>query len=459
MKELSNLEQTNRYLDPYNKTNENRLLQLQQFARNRVIEPFEGRKSLETLQKTRTKIEKGINRIRTALNKTGDWVSESEIANQSKAKVSGLVQDFKSSSSQRRLSGVANRLDKPTKRLKQLTKSTYAGIEERARNLARDYIKRGLETVLIANDESRILKRVNRILDGSEFTALSQLRDLTPEQRNALIKNMYPYDSARYREFASKFDLSVNVSLGAIVATNFPGTGIAVSLVNMAKTVVKLGNRLKIMSAIYGFHLTNAHALFKASTQILKSMSDWETNPNHLPLDPDILNDLYSAEKKDDPLAFQEMMDAIVKKDAYIAIPGVGSISLGKISLDDIKMDLVVKQLVIDHFTRYEFMEDLEMDQAVQILGDFELIYTEFKSQNFFSSVRKAMETEHLTMSDKKWKENLKAIVGFDLTLDDASLELDHHAFEIFKQIRNFGSEKKANFIRETVKNILENMT
>ena len=187
--------------------------------------------------------------------------------------------------------------------------------------MARDYLKKGLENIVIESDELWILDHVNNILKNAHFTELDQIRTLQIDQRNVLINSIYPYDSRRFQDFSKSFDLTFNLSLGAKVATNIPGTGIAVSLINMAKTLVKLGNRLKIMATIYGYHITDSQALFKASAAILKSLADWENNEEHLPLDPAVLNELYSDNDSTDSAAFQEMIDAIVKKDAYIAIP------------------------------------------------------------------------------------------------------------------------------------------
>jgi hypothetical protein len=41
---------------------------LQQICRDSIIEPFEGRKGLETIQKTRTGIEKGLGKLKIYQN-------------------------------------------------------------------------------------------------------------------------------------------------------------------------------------------------------------------------------------------------------------------------------------------------------------------------------------------------------------------------------------------------------
>lgn len=455
MNQQRNSDQGKQYLEFGEKINENRQLQIQQYARNRVLEPFEGRKSLETVQKTRTSIEKSFSWIKAKFNKTGDWVSETEVASSSKSKITDLVKGIKSASAQSRMSGLFDRLNGPANVVKRFTKSKYYEIEERAKTLAREYLKKGLENIVIESDELWILDRVNNILKNAHFTKLDQIRTLQIDQRNALINSIYPYDSQRFQDFARRFDLTFNLGLGAIVATNIPGTGIAVSLINMAKTLVKLGNRLKIMSAIYGYHITDSQALFKASAAILKSLADWENNKEHLPLDPAVLNELYSDNDSTDSAAFQEMIDAIVKKDAYIAIPGIGSISLGKINLDDIKMDLVVKHLVIDHFAKKDILLEIDKHSFLNMTRDFEAIYLEFKKQRYFSLIRKHKESKHLSVSNKKLKDRLKILVGFDLTLDNALVELDIFSSKIFEKVKNMKPEQKQSSIKKEVGLIL----
>ena len=106
--------QGKQYLEIGEKINENRQLQIQQYARNRVLEPFEGRKSLETVQKTRTSIEKGLSWVKAKFNKTGDWVSETEVASTSKSKLNDLVKEIKSASAQSRMSGLIDKLEGPS---------------------------------------------------------------------------------------------------------------------------------------------------------------------------------------------------------------------------------------------------------------------------------------------------------------------------------------------------------
>jgi len=447
--------QTKHYPDFGEKINENRLFQLQQIARNRVIEPFEGRKSLETVQKTRNKIEKGILQVKRFLNKTGDWVADSEVAKISKSKASNMVEDFKDSSSQRKLSQVFSRLAGKTASVRQATQSTYSNLEDRTRRFTVSYIRKGLELLMLEDDEKWILDRTNQIFKTTSYSELAQIQALNAEQRSILIEKIYPYDSQKFQIFAKKFDLTFNFGLGVVVATNIPGTGILVSLVNMAKTLIKLGNRLKIMSAIYGYHLKNSHTLFKVSAIILKSLSNWENNDQHLPLEPEVLAELYTDKDVANENAFQEMIDAIVRKEAYIAIPGVGSISLGKITLDDIKMDLVVKHLVRDYFAKKNLEQQMDTQHVEKIISDFMKIYHEFNHQEYFKKARKIKESAHLRLSRKKWKEKAKMLAGFDLVLDESSIELDQYALEIFHKIRLLNDDKKNGVIKDAVGTII----
>ena len=431
---------------------------MQHIARNRIIEPFEGRKSLETVQKTRGKIEKSISHIKKAINKTGDWVAGSGITQIPKTKLSEFFEDFRESDSPQMFSEFLSKLENKTKGIKQVTQNTYADLEQRAKIMANSYIKKGLELLIMENDVSWILNRANRALGVKNLTELEQIRRLSSDQREVLISSIYPYDSKRFQDFSRKFDLSVNIGLGVIVATNIPGTGIAISLINMAKTLVKLGNRLKIMSASYGYHLEDSQALFKVAAAILESMADWENNEQHVPLDPEVLDPLYSDNIEENQAGFREMIDAIVRKDAYIAIPGVGSISLGKINLDDVKMDLAVKNLVIDYFSKKELLLQFDSHLVNDTIKDFMSIYQEFKNQDYFKVARRKKESQLVRSSENKWKEKVKIFAGTDRFLDEFSADLDGYALDVYNNSKSLNSPSKERFIKKEIETILDSM-
>ena len=434
------------------------LLQAQQFARNTVFEPFEGRKSLETVQQTRTNIEKGIRKIKGLANKTGNLITQFETAQASKDKLGGFIKDIKKTGSQRRLSGLIGKLGRPAKSVRQFTRTTYKDLEFRARSLSRFYIRRGLEIIMLEDAERWILKRVNQTFEDIHFTNMEEIRNLSQAQRDVLISLLYPYHSRRFLEFSKRFDLTFNLGLGAIVITNLPGTGIAVSLINMAKTLVKLGNRLNIMFAIYGYQLRDSEALFKASAAILKSLSDWDNNERHTPLDPEILNDLHSGIHESDPDSLKEMIDAIFKKDAYIAIPGVGAISLGKINLDDMKMDLVVRRLTKDYFSKKELLTRFDPLLVEEIISDFQLIYLEFKKYPYFKLARKQKESERIRLSHHKLREKVKMMGNSNLVLNESLIDLDTFSFLIFHSIRSLNVNAKHDAIKTQVEETIQSL-
>lgn len=432
--------------------------QLQQIARNRIIEPFEGRKSLEKLQKTRSQAEKSIVYVKKAGAKTGKWISETKLAGFTKTRVSMLIQGLKKTSYSSAWAELTDRIDTATRELLETTRATYIDIEEKARSIALSYVQKGLELLMYENTEEWIIKRATDLLGRSDLLKLENIRQLKQEEQILLIESLFPYDSVSYQDFAKTFDLSLNVGMGAIVATNLPGTGLVISLINMAKTLVKMGNRLNIMSAIYGYQIVSSAALFKVCTMILQSLDDWENNENHVPLNPNILDILYSQPDKENEASFQDMINAVVKKDAYIAIPGVGMISLGKINLDDLKMDLVIKHLVQDYFTEKRVKSVFEKIKISQIINDYKMIYSAFIKHNYFKTARKQIEDEQLQGRGNKWKLRMKILGGIDLALQESSQNLDHFAKDIFLKIQTLDPKTKKNVIEAEIEAVFKDI-
>jgi len=437
---------------------DNMLCQLQQLARDSVIEPFEGRKGIETIQKTRGKLDQGVSSIKKASVSAGKWFSNTSVVNKSKTKINEFVADTKEKHQHGTVSSLLSYLDNATEELQLISKQVYENVEEKVKALTVSYIKRGLEILIHEDTEAWIIPRANKILNRNNLTELSQIQALSTEDRNILIDQLYPYDNPSLKTLSKGFDVSLNVGLGAIVVTNLPGTGILVSFVNMGKTIVKLGNRINIMSAVHGYEIDNPQALYKICADILNSLEDWENNPDHKPLDPGILNYLYAKDNNLEKGSLKELMNVVAKKEAYIAIPGIGMISLGKINLDDLKLDLVVKNLVQNYFSRNKLIQRLGEKKVDLIVKDFKKIYSGFFSHDYFKTMRKKLETESLNKSDSKWKTRLKLFAGINKILENASLNLDIFADSIFRQISFIDEKDKEKIIAEEINIILQNV-
>jgi hypothetical protein len=436
---------------------------LQQICRDSIIEPFEGRKGLETIQKTRTNIEKGIGKLKKISKSTRDKIKDSRWLETSKSKLGDLITDAKKKSKTTQLPGILTKLNFITDKLPQstifkfeklekklsdlalelqkATKSGYKNLGTKTKEAALIYTKKGLELLLYEDTESWILGRANKTLSRSDIDSIEKIRNLNHVERNILIDKLYPYDSPNYSILMEKFESGTNITLGAIVATNFPGTGIAVGLFNMGKTLIKLGNRINIISSIYGYKISSPEALFKVSATILKSMDDWEDNIEHIPLSVDILDDLYLQDNQDEKSAFQDLLNAVVKKEAYIAIPGIGMISLGKINLDDFKMDVLIKHLVQNYFNKNQLVHQIGEKQFQTILTDYQLIYSTFMKHQYFQKIRKATEKEKLQKSNKKWQTRLQLMAGIDFALESASTDLNRFTEDIFEKISGLKKE------------------
>ncbi len=220
----------------------------------------------------------------------------------------------------------------------------------------------------------------------------------------------------------------------------------------MGKTLVKLGNRNNIMSAIYGQKVSSPEALFRCCSQILQSLEDWENNENHQPLDPIFLDELY-GENPADEAAFQELLNTIAKKEAYIAIPGVGMISIGKIGLDDLKMDIVVQHLIQNYFSRKSCIKQFGENRTAAIVHDYKMIYMAVLKLDYFKSSRKVQESELLESSDQKWKTRLLILAGIESILEASTTDLDQTVREIYLTLQNVSEAEKPDIIKKEIEN------
>ena len=433
------------YSDIQKKINVNSFELLRQIARDSVIEPFEGRKSLETLQKASAGLEKGVEKIKNFSGKANTWFSETQVVKDSKIKFHKQVKKIQGQTSSSRFSGLFQKTSDLTKDLGERAKTTYSDSQEKVKVIAFEQVKKGLELLLIEDTEAWILKRVEDVLNR-KIKTIDQVENLSIEERKKLVQALYPYDSPAFSQYHKTFETTVNVGLGAIVATNLPGTGIAVSMINMGKTLIKMGNRINIMSAIYGQSISSSQALFQVCTVILKSLQDWEGNPEHIPLDPDILKPLYTKHPEETEDAFQTLLTNIVKKEAYIAIPGVGMMSLGKIGLDDLKMDLLIQHLVENYFAKQELSNLIDIETLNNLLERYQRVYKVFIDQNFFKLSRANQELEKAEPEESGWKKRIRWITDFDSALEKSSKDLDRFAAEIVAITYDF-PQKQADLI------------
>lgn len=429
---------------------------LQHIARDTVFEPFTGHRNLESIQKTRTDLEKRFKKLKQSGVKARKWLTDSRLATRSQDGINRLLQDFKAPASER-LSGFFERMNQASEEVQRIAKKSYSGIEEKAKRLTLVFIEKGLDLLLFEFSPEWVLKRTRKILQQPELTDRSQIQSLSTADRRRLIETLYPYDSQTFYRFLKRFDLSVNIGLGAVVATNIPGTGLAVSIVNMGKTIVKTGNRIAIMSAIYGLKIRSKAALFKMSATILRSLEDWESNDNHYPLDPSVLEDLYAETGNEDEDAFQSLLNSVIRKDAYIAIPGVGMISLGKINLDDMKMEQMVLHLVRNYAEKKRLVDQYGSERIEAIIADFQIVYRCFFKAGYFKIMKQNITMQQQAQTSRKWRSRLKWLTGEDSDMAAVSTFLDMKAWEIYQEL-NRTSKVTEDRVHKAVSRIMDQM-
>ncbi|MEQ9363073.1 MAG: hypothetical protein RIF32_02450, partial [Leptospirales bacterium] len=360
---------------------------MQRLGRLRVIEPFEGWQHLEAVRKTMTSIERGMDRAldwgrgvrdnlkeRDAVQKAGAWVSK-----------------------QTTKLGEPGRFARPAR---DLAEKTYRDAGEWLRTSGLDNVQQALEYLIAHDPATWVRKRAAKILNRPELksvpnaeAAFAAMRDLTPEDRERLIEELYPYDLPGFAPYMKAVDLTVNVGLGAVVATNLPGTGSLVHLINMIKTIIKIAHRLHMMSTVHGAAIRDPNALFVVSAKILKSLQSWEASPDHHPLGPEALEELY-ASAGDDARGLPALLGASLKKDLYISVPGVGTVGVGKISLDDARLDYYVRAIVSSRFARRDLVEVYGEHRVSGRVAEFAAIYAAFREREYFYKTRRRLKSQ-----------------------------------------------------------------
>jgi len=229
-----------------------------------------------------------------------------------------------------------------------------------------------------------------------------------------------------FKSFGKSLDLSFNLTLGAAAASQLPGTGVAAGALNLVKTLTKLAGRISTLSAIYGFHIPSSAHLFLACSRVLKSIQDFEANPQHRPLDPAILSELYRKEAVD-PEGFGQMLKEALKKEAYMAVPGVGVISLGKIGLDDLMVDQMVLHLVANYFWLLALERELGKKRLAGLLGRWKRIYAALAEQGWFEAVPKAGQEA------PSWSERLSALANLGEESERKAKAVEQKAAALFE--------------------------
>ncbi|MDX2470770.1 MAG: hypothetical protein QNL04_09385, partial [SAR324 cluster bacterium] len=338
-----------------------------------------GHPALRGLQSSLSAMEKGLG----GLKKAGQKLSETETAQKAKSKLGDLWEDTKIKALEK--SG----LDKVLGQMEggdwsEKLKSGGAEAQEKVWNALRDAGGKGFEAMLYKETQEWILKVSGKILER-EVTGLKDVNEFNDSDRAKLIEALYPHGVPLYNQWIKRFDSAFNFGLGAIAASQFPGTGILASGANLVKTLFQAANRINILAAIYGHRIHRPSELFRASAIMIASLEDFETNKGHKPLGPDTLASLFTA-GEEDPKAFANLVSEAIKKDAYMAIPGVGVISIGKVALDDFKLDEGILNWFQAYYLQGELEKELEPDTFTAALGNLQAMSQELVEEGFLTA-------------------------------------------------------------------------
>ena len=427
------------YFDFINQLTATEIDLLQTFARNRVMEPFEGQSGLDTLQETNQKLSSGIDKIK-------EWNKNRKTKKEQKDFFSKQLINTP-------VTPILERLGKLASDVSSLTKAKFKQMEPVIKELMFDFLKKGLELSRNDDYESWIISRSSEILDR-QISRIEDIKDLSESERQKLIETSYPYRSQKYSLLLDSFDKSVSVFLGAIVATNLPGTGILVSLINMVKTMIRMSNRISSLAVIYGRKVENLSGLFETCALLLNSIEDWDKNRDHIPLEPGVLERLFEEDKGDFEAELAKFIEAVGTKELYIAIPGIGMLSLGKINLDNLKIDLVVENLMQDYHLSYQIENSDNRSHLTEIIEDFEMIFKEFKAADYYTVLRNKRRLEQKSGTVKNIGSFFKTMVGSEDELDALRSDLATDARIVFNSVAPLSKEKRTVRIQEIVEEL-----
>ncbi len=376
---MTKISETKIITEKLQKINHESLGHLQQLARMTTIEPFAGHPALRGLQSGMSAMEKGLG----GLKKAGQKLSETDRAQKAKSKLGGIWEDTKNKALEK--SG----MDKVLGQMEggdwsEKLKSGSADAQEKIWNSLRDAGGKGFEAMLYKETQEWILKVSGEILER-EITGLKDVREFNDEDRAKLTQALYPHGVPQYNQWIKRFDSAFNFGLGAIAASQLPGTGFLASGVNLVKTLFQAANRINILAAIYGHRIHRPSELFRASAMMIASLEDSETNKDHLPLRPEALASLFTA-GEEDPKAFANLVSEAIKKEAYMAIPGVGMISIGKVALDDYKLDEGILNWFQAHYLQGKLAAELEPDVFDSGLSNLQRISKELVNEGFLNA-------------------------------------------------------------------------
>lgn len=406
---------------------------IQQYSKNRVFEPFEGQTGFETLQKANRTISQGSEKLK----ELGKRIQSSKITTSS---IDKLDQLFKSAK-------LFNNIEKMTELFKSGSSDKINEFEEKFKESIYAFLKKGLELTLKDDYEPWVTQNASKLLKRRIYS-LEDIQKLENDEREVLISELYPYSSHRYKGLISSFDKTFNVLLGIIVASNLPGTGVIVSLITMAKTIVRLSNRINSMSVLYGHPVRNLNQLYKVCSLLLSSIEDWEQNEQHVPLEPGILSNLYSEINNDIEAELTELLEVVSTKEMYIAIPGVGMLSLSKINLDDYKIDLMVQNLVSDYFFK-EANESLNAFEPA--VSAYIGIYRAFKEAKFLTKLRQKLDASESKSKKEFLLSRLKSLAGEDPEFHQLISHLNLLARQVYSEMTDIPEDRRNQFIAQRV--------
>jgi hypothetical protein len=417
------------YQEFVNQLSGDELARLQIYAKNRVMEPFAGQSAIETIQKADQTLNKGLVKVK----KLGEKTRGKSFPGISSERLKKILKS----------SQILDNLGRVTLDVSHVTKAKLKDMEEWTREATFDFIKKGLELSKSIDYENWIVEKASRTLK-KPIIDLNDIKELTDEERTQLVQTLYPHKSNRYKSLLSSFDKTFSIFLGLIVATNIPGTGILVSLINIAKTIIRISNGINSISIIHGYQVENFAHLFHVSAAIIQSLNDWDNNPDHSPLNPQILADLYEPSDRDFEKELVKLLEAAGSKELYIAIPGIGMLSLGKINLDNYKLDSLVMNLVGDYFLSKRIETEEDKSMFTRVINDFELIYSAIKDLDYLSYLKKKMKNNVDSPSRKSRINNLfRSMLGNEPALEERSNMMNNEVEKIFHELVDLPQKQK----------------
>lgn len=302
-------------------------------------------------------------------------------------------------------------------KLQEISQQKQENLNQKTQQIAINHVLKGLEMVLEQDSEAWILQKAKTVLPEHSLEDFEAISGLNQVERQKLIVQLYPNGNQNFQSYARTFDYALATFWNSVKTVNLAvqgadGNSDAPSM-DVAKALVKIANRLHILSITYGQKLENIESLFYVSAHIFEDLHSWSTKTKHTPLDSNIIADLY---KKQAIGSLEELLKEAFEQANQLSIPMFGPIQIEGFVLDIQKIDLLVLSLVDNYFCQKHLEEEHGKKAVSAELKVMQQLLVEYKKQNALKKWSKKPEASWQpfiqTMKERLHKQHPSKLVS-----------------------------------------------